>query len=231
LPGYITDGLSFDDVIDIAPPIGVRCISVSTVGTAKLDPVASVFFDFIQEAEAPSSTSTESAASLLGLGSRQLMKDKYYQLFNAANSRAMSTMSNSFVYNSYLSAQELQQTVRNAYNWEILNLMYDGMYGHAGSWEHDGLTSSSEGKIMTMGVIPPAVPGVFFIIWAVGSIVLALTYGFRRRHAESLDGFDFFRLGVYNAQELANSPELRTAGDAYEVDRLWSLSGRVDSIT
>jgi hypothetical protein len=101
--------------------------------------------------------------------------------------------------------------------------MFDGIYSFEGSWRSQSLTASEQGKVITVGLVSPIVPAVFLIIWAVGTFVLALVYGFRARRAESLDGFDLFRLGAIYAPELNESPELVTADKAHEVHKLWFM--------
>ncbi|VUC31155.1 unnamed protein product [Clonostachys rosea] len=215
-----------DRIIDVTPPIGLRCLAVSTFGDADLDPRTSTFSSFEERIPRAYTQSSDAEEPIAGLGStvRKVLSRNYLGFFSSINSRTMSSYSNSMVYGAFLTPQELQKSAMVAFGTETLQLMYDGKYGFEGSWMHPNLSSSIESKIITKGEVPPKVVIVPFCIWALGSISLALFFGFRKRRGETLDGFSFYRLGKLHSSQLKDK-NFFTAEEPYQVNTLWDLEG------
>ncbi|KAK7229238.1 hypothetical protein V2G26_001408 [Clonostachys chloroleuca] len=214
--------------MELAPPIGLRCLAVSTFGDANLDPRTSTFRSFeerIPETYLKSSAEPEEPVSRLGVTVATILSTNYIDLFSSINSRTMSAYSNSMVYGGFITPQELQKSAMLAYGTEALQLMYDGKYGFEGSWIHPNLSSSVESKIITRGEVPALVVVIPFGIWALGSVLLALFFGFRRRRGETLDGFSFYRLGAHHSSQLKADDNFFAAQEPYQVGTLWKLEG------
>ncbi|CAH0045521.1 unnamed protein product [Clonostachys solani] len=190
--------------IDLAPPIGLRCLAASTFGDADLDPRTSTFSSFEERIPRTYLQSNDAVQPVARLGRTvtDILSKNYIALFSSINSRTMSAYSNSMVYGAFITPQELQKSAMLAYGTEALQLMYDGKYGFEGSWIHPNLSSSVESKIITRGEVPALVAVIPFGIWALGSILLALFFGFRKRRGETLDGFSFYRLGAHHSSRL-----------------------------
>ncbi|TPX18500.1 uncharacterized protein E0L32_011613 [Thyridium curvatum] len=200
-----------------AAPIGVRCSSISTVGYAVLDTVRSAFHSFAGSPLPLPNESTEGAVPRLGVfaakmlfgdglspGTSAAVRDALVaRLLSAIGAPPPLAMSNSAQYGSFVQAGQLQSAAMTAYALDALELMYDTTYRFEQAQERPGLTGSEKGKVLTPGIVPPEIPAVFFGLWAVGSVALALAYGFRRRQSDALNGYSFFRLGVEKSGEVA----------------------------
>ncbi|TQN70372.1 hypothetical protein CSHISOI_05164 [Colletotrichum shisoi] len=217
--------------IEVAAPIGVRCVVRSALGSASLDAATSTFSNFKVEYPKPFSDPQVLAASPVGRLGTQVEKfvpaSGVNDVFTSINTRVTKAESNSISLTKFVSSSELRKSISMGYVKEALNLMYDGQYGFEGSWEHAGLTSSRKGKILTTGDLSPLSAVIPFAIWTLGSLILGLVYGFRRRVADSLSGFSVFRLGVRSADGLGDSGLLE-AKEAEDVGKLWRLPGSLD---
>ncbi|GKT88841.1 hypothetical protein CT0861_09837 [Colletotrichum tofieldiae] len=217
--------------LEVAAPIGVRCVIKSVLGSASIDPVTSTFSDFRTEYPKPPNDPEVKAPSAVGrLGTqveRFVATAGVDDIFTSINTRVTISESNSVSLKKFVSSPEMQKSISMGYVKEVLNLMYDGQYGFEGSWHHGQLASSRKGKILTTGDLSPLAAVIPFAIWTFGSLILGLVYGFRRRAADSLSGFSVFRLGVRSAEKLEGSGLLE-AKDAEDVDKLWRLSGSLD---
>ncbi|KAI1412963.1 hypothetical protein F5Y13DRAFT_162199 [Hypoxylon sp. FL1857] len=217
---------TFGSIISLAPPVGIRCRVVSTLGTAELDPARSSFRSFERT---PSPTLKGSTADTetprLGDIAQKTMLGRYLEIFSATNSPAPVTVSNSYLYQNFIQPQMLQKSIMLVYAMDALQLMYDGVYGLDGARSDTNLTSSKPGKVLVAGVMPQCVPAVFFATWAVGCVLLGLGYGFRRRWSDSLDGYSFFRFGVELADEVKGRSDFLDARDLYQNKTLLSLPG------
>ncbi|KAF2106598.1 hypothetical protein BDV96DRAFT_675056 [Lophiotrema nucula] len=189
-------------VVSIASPIGVQCRVVSALGTADLNPARATFQSFKRTPPPPFNQSrVESETPRFGNIAKKTMLNRYLEIFTSINSPARVTVSNSISYRSFVQPQMLQRSIMMAYAMDALQLMYDGTYSFEGAWVNTNLTSSSPGKVLTAGVVPPLVPAIGFGVWSFGSLLLVIFYGFRRRWSESLDGSSVFWRGVELADE------------------------------
>ena len=76
------------------------------------------------------------------------------------------------------------------------------------AWTHESLAVAEKALILGEGVLPPVVVAALLILWAAICLSLALCYSFRRRWAETMDGFsvicfgaDADRYGVYDPMD------------------------------
>ncbi|PGH28502.1 hypothetical protein GX50_08760 [[Emmonsia] crescens] len=220
--GSITQQYNFNfteqelrNIIEPAPPVGVRCSFVSETGTAILDPDHSSFHSFIHmpavpnngtaSLYSPSNFGTEVSTMLATL----VPKDELYdQLFQSTNSPPPEAYSNDSRYTYFLQAHMILEAVIRAFSAEALQLIYDGVQSFERAYEHESLKISKPGKVLGPGSVPSIIPIVFFCIWAAGCIVLGVTYGFRRRWADTLDGYSFFRFGADRVEDIRGQPDL-----------------------
>jgi hypothetical protein len=63
--------------------------------------------------------------------------------------------------------------------------------------------------------MPPLLVVVLMLLWALGSMVLSITYSLRKRWAEVLDGFSLFCFGADVVQRYLSATELPSAMDDY----------------
>ncbi|OJD22858.1 hypothetical protein ACJ73_05793 [Blastomyces percursus] len=69
--------------------------------------------------------------------------------------------------------------------------------------------------------------GTLFVIWSLSSAILVVTYGFRRRWSETLDGCSLFRFGVGLAHEVQQGSELSSTGGIDKCTKLKELPGLI----
>ncbi|EEQ88274.1 uncharacterized protein BDCG_03394 [Blastomyces dermatitidis ER-3] len=82
------------------------------------------------------------------------------------------------------------------------------------------LTSSRRGKVLGRRRFNPSIPGTLFVIWSFSSAILGVTYGFRCRWSETLDGYSLFHFGVDLAHEVRQGSELSSTGGIEKCTRL-----------
>ncbi|OJD26367.1 hypothetical protein ACJ73_02252 [Blastomyces percursus] len=184
-----------NDIIEPAPPVGVRCRFYSEAGTAALDPADSSFHSFVPVPAVPNNgTASLYRANPFGTEVSNLVVslvpdgEIYDQLFKSTNSPSLESYSNNSRYTYFLQAHKVLEAIIRAFIVEALQLMYDGFQNLDGAYEHEALKASNPGKILGPGSVPSIIPIVLFCIWALGCLVLDVTYGFRRRWAKTLDG-------------------------------------------
>ncbi|KAK2746280.1 hypothetical protein FQN55_005708 [Onygenales sp. PD_40] len=210
---------SMEYIIEAAPPVGVRCRFVSETGMATLDPDHSEFHDFVHTPAVLANGKSEYHADPLGSAVPNMLfwntfesssegYSVYERLFQSTNSPPPEAYSNDSRYHNFLLSHTILQAVIRAFGAEALQLMYDGMQGFELAYIHENLTDSKPGKILGPGSVPATAPIVLLIIWSVGCIVLGVAYGFRRRAADTLDGYSFFRFGANLAEDVRGRPDL-----------------------
>ncbi|ODH46635.1 hypothetical protein GX48_07289 [Paracoccidioides brasiliensis] len=208
------------DIIEPAPPIGVRCRFVSQPGVATLDPYHSTFHSFIHTLPKPlDHKGSEYHADPFGstisdmlftatYGAASVKYEAYEQLFQSTNSPPPEAYSNASRYLGFLQPHIVLQAIMRAFGTEALQLMYDGIQGFEQAYEHESLTASKPGKILGPGSVPGVFSIVLFYIWSISCVVLGVVYGFRRRWAETLDGYSFFRFGADRVEDIKGRPDL-----------------------
>ncbi|KAF9875113.1 hypothetical protein CkaCkLH20_07379 [Colletotrichum karsti] len=216
------------NTVEVAEAIGVRCIVRSKLGSAVIDARTSSFAHFNAEEPTPYNdpeVNAESPTPPLGGLARSIPgQASLEKILTSINVRAMSSESNSIQASKFVSSRDLQKSAYLAHGQEVLGHMYDNHYGFESSWPAPNLTSSRKGKILTKGELPPLVALIPLGVWALGSFLLGISYGFRRRLADSLSGFSFFRFGVYSADKLKDTG-IFVAKEAEDVAKLWRLPG------
>lgn len=185
--------------------IGVRCSSVSAVGTADLYGRQSTFTGFQRSDTTAAGGSGLQCAERLSLGVPRLLFSN--ALANQAPTEWLSSFYSSVgkiqqayaeddfefggnqinLQSSYMQAAELQRSLTQAFGLYALELVYNGGAGYVdahgslvkSSFTNPNATIYTQATILVPGVIPPAVVVVFLTLWALGSVLLSLLYGFR----------------------------------------------------
>ncbi|KAF4472602.1 hypothetical protein FALBO_502 [Fusarium albosuccineum] len=219
------------EFLDMAEPIGVRCRMVSTLGYAVIDPWASTFNSFTQMSNPRFnySMSVNLVPSLGAMAASSLYEGRYFSIFPSINSPLAITQSNSEAYTGFIKPKDLQRSAMLAYATDALQLMYDGKYAFDDGWEHPNLTATEEAKVLTPGEFPILVPILIGLLgyWAVGSILLGVLYGFRRRLNETMDGYAYFRLSTDLADDIKPLLGSLMSSKPHEIDALRKISGSV----
>ncbi|KAL2386973.1 hypothetical protein RJZ90_000279 [Blastomyces dermatitidis] len=130
--------------------------------------------------------------------------------------------SSSFEGNGTTNPTTLVEAIMRAYAMDALQLMYDGIYSTevGASYIAKNLTSSRRGKVLGRRRFNPSIPGTLFVIWSFSSAILGVTYGFRCRWSETLDGYSLFHFGVDLAHEVRQGSELSSTGGIEKCTRL-----------
>ncbi|OJD19525.1 hypothetical protein AJ78_00496 [Emergomyces pasteurianus Ep9510] len=224
------DSIPRKRIINIAEPIGVRCVHISVLGTAELDGRTSTYSNFKQSPSPPfNQAEVESPASRFGVTAAKILQDDYFRIFTAIMAAPPEVISNSVDYKRYIQPAALTEAILRAYAMDALQLMYDGIYSTepGASYIAKNLTSSRRGKVLERGKFNPALPGTLFVLWSVSSAIIGLTYGFRRRWSETLDGYSLFRFGVDLAHEVRHHPELSSTDGLDKCTKLQELPGLI----
>ncbi|KFY23940.1 hypothetical protein V493_05545 [Pseudogymnoascus sp. VKM F-4281 (FW-2241)] len=135
-------------------------------------------------------------------------------------------------YESFVDTDSLLHSINLAYALDASNLMFDITSSFKKEWIETGLTSSREGKILSVAsLIPGSEVGYFvlalFCLWAALSAGLGLWYGFRRRPADRLDGYTMLRKGAEIASELKKNKEFMSGQAYHNSGTLAALPGNV----
>ncbi|KAM7210981.1 hypothetical protein V8F06_013637 [Rhypophila decipiens] len=210
----------------LAPPIGFRCRSISTLGEAAVDPRKSTFSSFEQSPPPP--VIDETNTPRFGHIARSvLVKGGYFGLFTSTNSPPRIAISNSYFYRNFVTPDMMKRSILQAYAIDALELMYDSNYGFQQAWENPNVTSARKGKVLTVGPVPPAFPAALFMAWAIGCVVLGLYYGFRKRSTDAMDGYSFVRIGVEVADQVRDNKDFWAADRYGDSKTLRNLPGGV----
>ncbi|KAJ3954529.1 hypothetical protein N0V92_008972 [Colletotrichum tropicale] len=223
-----------NNMIYAADPIGVRCRSRSMLGTAKLNAASMTFEDFAVSDPTPwnkTDSMAEEPVRRLGYYAQSTVRNAAVDaIFMSTNARSGESRENTIRYNRFVSPDELKRSLLLAYGLESLELMYDGKYGFEGSWEEPSMEAAAEGKVLWGGELTPWISVVTIGLWAFGSLVLSVVYGFRKRSSDSLNGFSFFRFGVYSADSLRDCSRLHQAKEPDELEELERMWGTLQAM-
>lgn len=182
--------------------IGVRCTSVSAVGTASLDGRLATFTDFRRsDSTYRNSTSNFECVERLSLGvpnfmfynvvterdPKGWMTDFYSSIGKFMQSFVEKSGNKTNIQSSYLQAFELQLSLARAYSLYALELMYNSGVGYvdgSGTYVLSNFTNSNATEytaatVLIPGVIPPVLVAVLLTLWGAGSLILSLAHGFR----------------------------------------------------
>lgn len=179
-------------VIDVAPPIGVRCVTSSGLGTAELDSVTSSFSDF-QRVDPEVDPDFDYGPSRFGheMPRVMLQQAEFTQHYIAGGLPGIQPHGNTNRFAEFVDGISLLRSVNLAHALEAFDLMYGVKSAFNGEWEEPGMSYSREGKILVVGtLIKGPVPGYVALailsVWALASTVLGAMYGFRKRPVDTL---------------------------------------------
>lgn len=218
--------------LDVADPIGVRCIISSGLGTAELDGTTSTFSDFKRvDADPPKADSNGHLIFGHTAFNSLLQEDQdFFDLYQASHLPPKVSQTDMYRYQGYVHSQALKEAVMLAYGLDALQLMYELYPGPEGAWKSEDLTSSEEGKILTIASLIPG-PGlgyfvlVFFCLWAALSAALGILYGFRKRPTDTLSAYESLGRGVRLSEDLKNNPEFNSGQTFYNNKTFQALPG------
>ncbi|KFY47809.1 hypothetical protein V496_10436 [Pseudogymnoascus sp. VKM F-4515 (FW-2607)] len=227
-------GSSTGEVLDAAPPIGVRCVTSSDIGTAELDGVTSTFHDFQRSSPNGSTTLGFKGARRFGYTTNGTLGADPSQHYISGGLPGLKPgkFETVFRYESFIDTDSLLRSINLAHALDASNLMYDITSGFKEEWTATGLTSSREGKILSIAsLIPGSEVGYFvlalFCLWAALSAGLGLWYGFQRRPADKLDGYTMLRKGADMAGELKENDEFMSGKKYHDGSTLAALPGNI----
>ncbi|PKS09634.1 hypothetical protein jhhlp_004253 [Lomentospora prolificans] len=214
-------------VLNVAPPIGVRCVWSSAAGTATLDGVTSTFSGF----ERVDPESAGGYGRVFGTRARQiLLTVPFSNLYQASHLPMPVTFGSLSSLTTYVHSQALLQSVLLACGLDALELMYNVISAFEKAWLHPDLTSSREGKILTIASLIPGIETGYlvlalFCLWAVLSLALGIVYGFRKRTSDKLDGYSVFRRGADLSEDLKHNEEFQSGQSFYNNETFQKLPG------
>ena len=197
--------LDLSGILEVASPIGVRCQSASSLGSARVDPSDSSFHDFTRIPPEPGNYSEGNKrlrTEPFGYGPIDFLRpvedhpQVFHSLLQSVNSYPQTVLANGSFYGHYFQSEQLLSSMMRAYAVDALQVMYDGIYTFDNTRLGETLTASRPGKVLGPGELPPHAPAVLFGVWAVGCVLLGLWYGFRLRWAETLNGYNFLRFDM-----------------------------------
>ncbi|KAK4129804.1 hypothetical protein N657DRAFT_630609 [Parathielavia appendiculata] len=207
LPGHWVNGSSDGRMLYVAPPIGVRCVAASDVGTAELDGVTSTFRNF--QRVSPDFDKYFQGSLRFGRTAEAILQDQFHQHYISGGLPQVTVgeTEDSRRHEVFIDSESLLRSVNLAYALDASNLMYGLSSTYRDEWVEQGLTSSRAGRVLSVAsLIPGSGVGYFvlalFCVWAALSATLGLVYGFRKRPADKLDGYSMLRIGADMAPEL-----------------------------
>ena len=226
-------GSSFGALLHVAPPIGIRCVSSSDLGTAELDGVTSTFRHFERSSPELNTSTFFTGALRFGRTTQYMLDGQYFQHYQSGGlpGAIPGRIHESRRFEQYVDQEALLRSVNLAYALDASNLLFDTTSNFKG-WVEPGLMASREGKILTVAsLIPGAAVGylvlALFCAWAALSAGLGLWYGFRRRPADRLDGYVMLRKGADMAAELKENKEFMSGKPYHDSGTLAALPGNV----
>ncbi|KAK6518161.1 hypothetical protein TWF506_005321 [Arthrobotrys conoides] len=128
---------------------------------------------------------------------------------------------------SVLQAEDLKKAILRAYKTHAIHIMYDGLTDPTFTWKLENVTVGTQTMILTRGAVPPEIILGMLMAWALAIVILSLTYQFRRRWTETLDGYTIFRFGVDRPDDVV--PEM-LAGEFDNAAVLEKLPGMVGDL-
>lgn len=222
------------------PAVGVQCNASSSVGSAEVNGIESSYSDFQRTDTLIHNASDKCAPRfrgnvplfLLGSIERDELASTLFQTSGApqpyygTKDRPGSHEKLTFLAQlKYLQAEELRRSMLRGYASYAMQLMYNGGQeytsrdGSSLTFLNPNATAFSPGSVIKSGVMPPLVPLALFCIWALFSSALSITYGFRRRWTETLDGHTMFRMGA-ELSEAERQALLKTSNIVKKEDRI-----------
>ncbi|KAI9162989.1 hypothetical protein HJFPF1_04584 [Paramyrothecium foliicola] len=188
-----------EPVLDVAAPIGVRCLASSGLGEATLDGVTSTFTDFEQ---------VNPVHIVGGIGYvfaeeawSAIQWTKFSDFYRPSHSPRELPHASLWRWQGFVNSEALLRSTMLAYGLDAINLMYGFSFGFDGGWTNTNLTASRKGRILNIAsLIPGHTMGYFvlclFCVWSGISIILGVLYGFQKRSAAKLDSFTVLKRGA-----------------------------------
>jgi len=223
--------------------IGVQCKSSSALGSAEIDGITSTYKNF-EKSDTPIVLNVFACPPRLSLAVPQLIfnnqdtwPENFFTSAEAPPTFLTSESGDNVVYvtvrPTLLQASELRRSLLRAYGTAAVQLMYDGGQGYSFAntgqryrIENTNATAFEAAKVLGQGPVPPAIPGVLLALWALGSCLLSLLYGFNRRWADTLGGYSLFRFGGDLSDKVKDNPGFGVQ-DFKECDELKRLPGLI----
>jgi hypothetical protein len=135
-------------------------------------------------------------------------------LVNASNPEESLAGESFTIQLDYMQDVDFRDTLLRTFPAYVNEMMYNGGLSFSNSsgeqpiyFSHPNTTAFVAQKLFETGTINLWIPGAMLILWTVGTIVLAVMYGFRRRWAVELDGYSMFRFGADYAERVRERPE------------------------
>ncbi|KAF3214103.1 hypothetical protein TWF106_010595 [Orbilia oligospora] len=222
--------------------VGVRCEASSAIGTALINGVDGTYTNFTQlDAEIRNGGGIKRFETGIP---HMIVQTPYipsnFQLsdnvdwFSAlyASIEMSSLTTNAFgdflgAAPSVLQAEDLKRAILRAYKTHAVHIMYDGLADPTFAWKLENVTMGTPTMILTRGVVPPEIILGMLMAWAMAIVILSVTYQFRRRWTETLDGYTIFRFGVDRPDDVL--PEM-LAGEFDNAAVLEKLPGMVGDL-
>jgi hypothetical protein len=226
--------------------IGVQCKSSSALGTAEIDGTSSTYKNF-EKSDTPIVLNFFACPPRLSLAVPQLIflgqsesstwSEDFFTSAEAPPTLLTSMSGDNVVYvtvrPTLLQASELRRSLLRAYGTIAAQLMYNGgqgysfaRSGHQYRFNNTNATAFVSAQVLSRGLVPPVIPGVLLVLWALGTCFLSLFYGFNRRWAETLDSYSLFQFGGDLSDQVKEIPYLRMK-DFKDHDELRKLPGLI----
>jgi hypothetical protein len=232
------------------PAIGARCTSNSAVGAATIDGRRFTFRDFQPVTTLPAARESDNTAAVrfscgippvvlqetpFALSGPVVPEEWLYALFTSSQqseSLVATGQAREWLTPSPLQPSSLVRSLLQAHASYALQLEYNGHYGMpgGGGYVDTNVTALPAGKVLSVGVVPPAFVAVLLLAWAVISSVLGCLYGFRRRWSQVLDGYSMFRFGADCGDFVLSRPDFGSAADFEKCDALRRIPGMVGNL-
>ncbi|RYP15257.1 hypothetical protein DL765_005832 [Monosporascus sp. GIB2] len=217
-----------EPVLDVAAPIGVRCVVSSSAGMATLDGVTSTFSDF--ERVDPDHITGGGAGIFGPTTQRFLSGTKFSDFYRVSHLPREVPHGSLWRYQGYVNSQALLRSVLLAYGVDALGLMYGITSGFEAGWVNTNLTSSREGKILGIASLIPGHETGYLVLallclWSGLSVALGIVYGFRKRSSDKLDGYSMFRRGAGMSEDLKHNDEFLSGQSFYGNETFQALPG------
>ena len=219
-----------DPILEVAEPIGVRCVAASGLGMATLDGVTSTFSDF-EGVDPEPYIGGDKAKSVFGHMTQSILSGtKFSDFYRVSHMPRELSHGSLWRYQSFINSRALLQSVMLAYGLEALDLMYSITTGFEDGWTNTNLTSSREGKILGIASLIPGHEAGYlvlalFCVWSGVSIVLGIVYGFQKRPSDKLDGYMMLRHGVDMPEDVKQNDEFLSGQSIYDNKTFQALPG------
>ena len=208
-------------------PIGVRCRTTSALGDADIDGQTFTSFN-----ENPPEFDLNAGVRTTRFGhvATIALISPFTNLLRSINAPGPVTRMGDTGFESYphfVQPRTLLRAVLRAQAVDAIQLMYDGIDSLDDAHVNPNLTSSKPGNVLERGDVPPGLVAAMYLIWAIGCVVLGCTYGFRRRWAENLDAYSFFRFGADFSDDIRRQHDFSSVESFDGCETLWRLPGLV----